>query len=356
MSNYKQFLAPERPYLPEGCLLNRPENRDYISSYAGLAAAMEVGAVCEAPAVLCSSDMTLSIDLGSGVRGIIERDEAVYCRDGEEIKNIAIITRVGKPVCFKVMSFRRGDDGMPVAVLSRRAAQKECFERFLMRLSPGDILPARVTHLEHFGAFVDIGCGVISLLSIDCISISRISHPRDRFRPGMYINAAVKSVDKECGRIFMTHKELLGTWEENAALFDVGQTVSGIVRSIEDYGIFIELSPNLAGLAEIRDGIDVKVGQKAAVYIKSMIPDRMKIKLVLIDICEDESDDIQNYSVSDDISDFNYFIDADTTTHIDSWCYSPENCCRVIETRFDSEKFDGEEAVGEIGCGVSCGR
>lgn len=52
-----------------------------------------------------------------------------------------------------------------------------------------------MTHLEHFGAFVDIGCGVVSLLSIDCISVSRITHPHDRFSVGDNIKAVIKSVD-----------------------------------------------------------------------------------------------------------------------------------------------------------------
>ena len=69
--------------------------------------------------------------------------------------------------------------------------------------------------MEPFGAFVDIGCGIVSLMSIDCISVSRILHPKDRFFVGMPIKAAVKSIDYDSGRIYMTHKELLGTWKEN---------------------------------------------------------------------------------------------------------------------------------------------
>ena len=55
----------------------------------------------------------------------------------------------------------------------------------------------------------------------------------------------------------------------------------GVIRSVESYGIFIELAPNLAGLAEWRG--DVKPGDGCSVYIKSIIPQKMKIKLVLID-------------------------------------------------------------------------
>ena len=138
----------------------------------------------------------------------------------------------------------------------------------------GDIIDAKVTHLEQFGAFVDIGCGIISLIPIDMISISRISHPKDRFYVGQNIKAIVKSIDEN--RISLTHKELLGTWEENVASFEAGETVSGIIRSVEEYGIFVELTPNLAGLAELKSG--VSPGQQASVFIKSMLPDKMKVK------------------------------------------------------------------------------
>ena len=51
---------------------------------------------------------------------------------------------------------------------------------------------AKITHLETFGAFCDIGCGNVALLPIDAISVSRISHPKDRFQVGDNIKAIVK--------------------------------------------------------------------------------------------------------------------------------------------------------------------
>ena len=71
----------------------------------------------------------------------------------------------------------------------------------------------------------------------------------------------------------------MGSWEENADLFTPGETVTGVIRSIEDYGVFVELMPNLAGLAEIDDNLFE--GQSVAVYIKSIIKQKMKIKLSL---------------------------------------------------------------------------
>ncbi len=313
-------------YAPEGTLLNDASNRAAISSLSGLEKAMSEGRILEATALLCDSRMRLHVDL-YGVRGIIERDEVLFCRPGEEVKDIAVITRVGKPVCFKVMELRE-QDGQPVALLSRRAAQAECYHHHLSCLCPGDLVPATVTHLESFGAFVDIGCGISSLLSVDSISVSRISHPSDRLHVGQSIFAAVKAIDRQRERIFVSMKELLGTWEENAAAFEPGQTVAGIVRSVESYGIFVELAPNLAGLAELREGDHrpiPSVGQLAAVYIKSIIPDRMKIKLVLIDAYGGQ---LPNHELR-------YFIDPKTVSHLSSWCYSPPSAARKIETVFD---------------------
>ncbi|MBE6600379.1 MAG: 30S ribosomal protein S1 [Ruminococcaceae bacterium] len=314
----------QNKYLPEGNLIKTPENREYISSEQGLERAAAQGRILEAVALRCDSDMRLFVDL-YGMRGIIEKSEAAYCRPGESVKDIAVISRVGKPVCFKVLGFDYDAHGI-FARLSRRDAQRECAENYLADLIPGDIIGATVTHLENFGAFVDIGCGIASLLSVDCISVSRISHPRDRLTPGMPIRCAVRSVDRESGRIFVTMRELLGTWAENAANFEIGHTVAGIVRSIESYGIFIELAPNLAGLAELREENlrCPEPGEYAAVYIKNILPERMKIKLVLID----------SHAESAPLSPPRYFV-GENVTHIDHWLYSPPYCKKVVETVFE---------------------
>lgn len=308
-------------YRPEGSLIKAAKNYEYISSKAGLEKALEKQVILEAPVVLCDHNFNLHVELGVGIKGLIPREEVEYSERGEAVKDIAILTRVGKNVCFKVIGFKSTEKGDVVAILSRRAAQRECINNYLCTLIPGDIIPAKVTHLESFGAFVDIGCGRISLLSIDCISVSRISHPSARLSVGDLIYTVVKGIDEK-GRIYVSGRELLGTWEENAALFCEGQTVRGIVRSVESYGIFVELTPNLAGLAEYRD--DVQVGQTAAVYIKSIIPDKMKIKLIIIDTDE----------ASGSPTPLTYFIDPESDHHIDVWSYSPSSSSKVIESIF----------------------
>ena len=136
----------------------------------------------------------------------------------------------------------------------------------------------------------------------------------------------VKNVDSE-GRIFVSQRELYGTWEENAALFSPGETVTGIVRSIENYGVFVELTPNLAGLAEPKEG--VAVDRSVAVFIKSIIPEKMKVKLIIIDAGREMPE-----REAAGRRPPRYFTDPKRVFHIDRWRYSPAVCPRVIETSF----------------------
>ena len=181
------------------------------------------------------------------------------------------------------------------------------FDEYISNLKPGDVIPCTVTHIDSFGVFCDVAAGITALVPIDFISTSRIAAPSERFTVGQNIFACV------------THKELLGTWQENADLYTPFSTATGIVRSIENYGIFIELTPNLAGLAEVCEG--VSPGDRVNVYIKSIIPDKMKIKLVILSKIPD----------SDFKSEINYRINSG---HISKWKYSPDNAKKQIETVF----------------------
>lgn len=305
-------------YLPEGLLLGTADNEAGMRSAEALGESMRSGKILEARCCVCNNRHDLIVDLPC-MRGIIPREEGALGITEGTTKDIALISRVNKPVCFVVKSIARDEQG-EYALLSRREAQAMCEKDFIAKLQTGDIINAKVTHLEQFGCFVDIGCGIPSLIPIDLISVSRISHPSDRFYVGQNIRAVIKSFEN--GRVCLTHKELLGTWEENAQKFSQGETVTGIIRSVENYGIFVELAPNLAGLAEPREG--VFVNQYASVYIKAIIPEKMKIKLVIVDTFEPFDDVPQP-------DELKYYVDD---THIDRWIYSTNCSLKHIETIF----------------------
>ncbi len=305
-------------YLPEGWLINTEENCAAMRDIASLERAAEEQTVLEARALLCDNQHNIVVDLGC-MKGVIRREDGAKGIPEGTVRDIAIISRVGKPVCFTVTRILNDTHGAPYALLSRRAVQERCYAEYISTLCPGDVIDARVTHLEPFGAFVDIGAGLPSMISIDSISVSRISHPRDRFAVDMDIRAVVRGRDDD-GHILLSHRELLGSWNENAARFRPGETVTGIVRSVEEYGIFIELTPNLAGLAEYREG--VPIGSGASVFVKSVIPERMKIKLVLVDTFKTELPSAPP----------EYFF---TGRHMKRFVYSPRASGKLIESVFE---------------------
>ena len=303
-------------YFPEGWLADTVANKKRIFTPLSITQAMQTGDILEATVLMCDADHNLIVNLGC-MNGIIPRQEgAVGIKEGT-VRDIALISRVGKQVCFTVKNVETDAAGKMYAVLSRREAQIRCNDDYITKLTPGDVIDARITHLESFGAFCDIGCGIVAMLPIDSISVSRIAHPKDRFRIGDDIKVVVKQIMMD-GRVMLSHKELLGTWQENADLIKAGQTVTGVIRSVENYGVFVEITPNLAGLAEPKQ--DAYVGQQASVFIKSIIPEKMKVKLIIIDSFD-----------SCYVTPVKYFTDNE---HIDEWYYSPPDSIKQIYTQF----------------------
>lgn len=305
-----------KKYYFEGKLLATEKNRSAMRSHENLADAKDNSQVLEGLVTMCDKEHNLHVNLGS-MKGIIPKNEGAIGIDDGSVRDIALISRVGKPIQFIIDDFKINDIGEIYAVCSRKKVQLKCMEEYVSELNCGDIIDAKITHIERFGAFVDLGAGVNSLVPIDMLSISRISHPAERVREGEEVRLVVRN--KENGKITLSLRELLGTWEENTAGFSSGETVQGIVRSVESYGIFIELAPNLAGLAEYNS--EVHAGQVVSVYIKAILPEKMKIKLSIIDIFDDEHKPEK----------IKYYFSGD---HMDYWQYSPDECEKRIATEF----------------------
>lgn len=297
-------------YTPEG------KGRDARRlSEAQLAEAFAAGSILESTALAFDRDRQLVFEL-AGHPARMPHDECAAGVAQGAVRDVALLTRVGRPTCFRILALPGEAGG--AYLLSRRLAQEECRANYLDALAPGDLLPCAVTHLESFGAFCDVGCGISALLPIDCMSVSRIQSPADRVAVGQTLTCAVKSRDVQ-GRLVLTLRELLGTWQENADRFRAGETVVGLVRSVESYGVFIELAPNLAGLAERCEGL--RPGQPVSVFIKSILPEKMKIKLVIV-----------NRELAGPLFFApRYFI---TEGRLERWVYSTPGSKKRIETDF----------------------
>ena len=149
-------------------------------------------------------------------------------------------------------------------------------------LEEGKIVTGTVKSIQPYGAFIEIENEMVGLLHIENISVARIKTPKERFKIGQKINIMIKSIDRKTNRVILSYKEMYGTWEENIEDLDEGMTVRGIAREIEKSknGIFVELKPNLIGLAEYKENIEY--GQSVDVYIKRIIPEKKKVKLIIV--------------------------------------------------------------------------
>ena len=112
-------VAAMNEYKPEGSLIKSEKNYQLIGTKSGLERALEAQTILEAPVVLCDHNFDLHVELPSGITGIIPRNEVEYSPTREPVKDIAILTRVGKNVCFKVTGFKTSLSGEPIAILSQ---------------------------------------------------------------------------------------------------------------------------------------------------------------------------------------------------------------------------------------------
>lgn len=227
----------------------------------------------------CDENYNLHVKLDNGMEGIIPREEveAFNLDDKGLPKTNLCVGKVHKYVQCKIKE-KHGEN----LLFSRKAVQEEVLDCVKNNLQEGKVLKGIVKNITPYGAFVDIGGGVVGLVHIEDLSVARIKTPFERVKIGQKLNIVVKCIDRETGRINLSYKDTLGSWEENAQNFKIGMKTKGIVRETEKNknGIFIELAPNLVGMAEYRNGLNY--GEQVDIFIKKIDYDKKKVKLIIL--------------------------------------------------------------------------
>ena len=262
----------EKPkFIPEGWEEELP-----VMTKEKLKKAMLESSIIQGKVNMCDSNYNLYVDLGNNLTGVIPRNEIDIIN---KLPNSRVSTnKVNKIVQFKVKEISKND----TIILSRRAVEKDAINWIKNDLKEGTQVLGIVRGIKPYGAFVEIGGGIVGLLHIEDISVARIKSPFERLKIGQKIKVVIKYIDKKNSRVILSYKEMFGTWEENVNNISEGMILKGTAREVEKFnnGIFIELKPNLIGLAEYKPNIEY--GQNVQVYVRKIIPEKKKIKLKII--------------------------------------------------------------------------
>ena len=251
-----------------------PLDKEHINSY------MQTEEILQGLVKKCDENYNLYIQFENGLTGVMPREEieAINIEETGLPRTNLCTGKVHKFVQFKIKETKNENE----VIVSRKKVQEDALNWIRNELEEGTKVAGIVKNIKPYGAFIEIGGGVVGLAHIEDLSIARIKTPYERLNIGQKVEVVVKSIDRDTGKVILSHKETLGTWEENAQNFTIGTKTKGIVRETEKNknGIFIELTPNLVGMAEYKEGVEY--GQPVEVYIKKIDNQRKKIKLLII--------------------------------------------------------------------------
>ena len=239
----------------------------------------EKGEILEGYVNKCDDNGNLFLNLGKEIYGFLPYGEVEAFKVEE---NGLPKLQMCKNKVNKIVQFKIKDINNNIVILSRKDVEKEVLKWLKIKKENNDILSGIVRSIQPYGAFIEIAGGVVGLIHIEDISVSRIKNPSERFEIGQKVNIVIKSIENNTNKIYLSHKELLGTWDENIKEIKKGRILKGIVkdRAKNNKGIFIEIKPNLVGMAEYSDKYNY--GDKVNIFVKKIIPEKKKIKLAIV--------------------------------------------------------------------------
>jgi small subunit ribosomal protein S1 len=156
---------------------------------------------------------------------------------------------VGQSLEVKILDVNEEDEKI---VVSEKAVWETKQESVLSKYKVGDHVEGKVTAVTDFGAFVRFDENLEGLVHISEIAWQRIDHPRDVLKIGDHVRAEIINI--ESAKIFLSMKKLVeDPWRTVAAKYTLGQSIKGKVLKINPFGLFVELDPEIHGLAHISE-------------------------------------------------------------------------------------------------------
>ncbi|MSR85654.1 S1 RNA-binding domain-containing protein [Candidatus Uhrbacteria bacterium] len=203
-------------------------------------------------------------------------------------------TLVGTTMDVKILDVNEEEEKI---VVSEKAVWETKQESVLIKYKLGDHVEGDVTAVTDFGAFVRFDENLEGLVHISEIAWQRIDHPRDVLKVGDHVRAEIINI--EGSKIFLSMKKLVDDpWKSVAAKYNVNQWVKGRVLKINPFGLFVELDPDIHGLAHIselaakpvKDVNEVaRIGDEFEFRIISIDPENHRLGLSLRKLKEEEA-------------------------------------------------------------------
>ncbi|MCI0479270.1 S1 RNA-binding domain-containing protein [Candidatus Uhrbacteria bacterium] len=156
---------------------------------------------------------------------------------------------VGASMDVKVIDLNEEEEKL---IVSEKAVWETKQEGVISKHQIGETIEGEVTAVTDFGAFVRFDENLEGLVHISEIAWQRIDHPRDVLKPGDRVRAEIINI--EGSKIFLSMKKLVpDPWKKVSERYELGQVVKGRVLKINPFGLFVELDPEIHGLAHISE-------------------------------------------------------------------------------------------------------
>jgi len=197
------------------------------------------------------------VDLG-GIDGLLHITDMAWKR----VKHPSEIVNVGDEIDVKVLKFDRERNRVSLGLKQLGA---DPWEDITRRYPVGTRLFGKVTNITDYGAFVEIEEGVEGLVHVSEMDwTNKNIHPTKVVQLGDEVEVMVLDIDEERRRISLGMKQCQANpWEEFAATHNKGDKVSGKIKSITDFGIFIGLDGGIDGLVHLSDISWNEAGEEA---------------------------------------------------------------------------------------------
>ena len=161
--------------------------------------------------------------IGDSVKAILPRSEASSIVEDDGLVNTKhIVNKAGKKVEACIKEIITETDGQIVVVMSKKILELKVRKWMYMHLKPGMRMRGIVRSLTDYAAFVDVGGGVTGMLKLQDITDVNVNHTSDVLKLGQRIHVIVKKYDRDTGKIELSYKENLGTFESNVKKFKEG--------------------------------------------------------------------------------------------------------------------------------------